>query len=132
MGGSGHTAFLNLDCMDLNKYLILAGIVLLWCSMAHARHKIYQTTKAIEVSGSRKEFCLVVQLDDLAYVSVANEHVPSNLIVGDSIQIRVKKDNLWIKTDHLSYDDVKTNIVVRKRMTEGTKLPTCSLSVTLH
>ena len=118
--------------MALNKCLILVSIALLSPNIAQARQKAYQTTKAIEVSGSRKEFCLVVQLDDLAYVSVANEHVPSNLIVGDPIQVRVKKDNLWIKTDHLSYDDVKTNIVVRKRMTEGTKLPTCSLSVALH
>jgi|SRR5579871_497934 len=118
--------------MALNRYLSFVVIALLLCCSAHARPKTYQTTKVIEVSGSRREFCLVVQLGDLAYVSVANEHVPPNLIVGDPIEVRVKKDNLWIKKNRSSYDDVKTNIIVRKRISEDTKLPTCSLSVTLH
>jgi len=108
-------------------------------SIVSAHPKTYQTTKVIEVSGSRSEFCLVVQIDDLAYVSVADEHVPPNLIVGDSVKVRIKNDNLWIAppTTHNGWvyggsAETKTKIVVRKRMTEGVALPSCSLSVTLH
>ena|SRR3974390_272163 len=103
-----------------------------------ARDKAYTTTKVLEVTGSRREFCLVVQIDDLAYVSVADEHVPGNLIVGDSVKVRLKNDDLWIAppTHHKwvygGHPETKTKIIVRTRMTGDTKLPSCSLSVTLH
>jgi hypothetical protein len=108
-----------------------------------ARDKaVYQTTKLVELrsvevltraGGHRAGFCFVVRVDDLAYVAVAGDNVPSNLIVGDPMQIKITGDHIWVKTGKKWPDDeIKTRINVRARITGDAKLPTCSLSVAVH
>jgi|SRR5579872_6891286 len=97
----------------------------------------YQTTKLIELQRSGKGFCFVVQLSDLAYVGVSNDSPPSNLIVGDSIQVRLDHDKLRVMTNRHWPDvepdgSIKTRIVVRERMSEHTKLPSCAFPVSVH
>ena len=118
-------------------------IVLMLAAGARARDKaVYQTTKLIELrsievltraGGHRAGFCFVVQVDDLAYVAVAGDNAPSNLIIGDPIQIKIAGDYIWVKTNKKwSDDEIKTRINVRARITGDTKLPTCSLSVAVR
>lgn len=76
----------------------------------------------------------MVQVDDIAYITVARGQ-PRKMIVGDPIQIRIKDDNLFIKTEpKWTYDDdeIKGRIKIRKRMASDTKLPSCALAVTVH
>jgi hypothetical protein len=97
----------------------------------------YQATKLIELRSNEKGFCFVVQLNDLAYVGVSNDSLPSNLIVGDSVQVRLDHDKLRIMTNEHWPDvepdgSIKTRIVVRERISKDTKLPSCALAVSIH
>ena len=85
----------------------------------------------------RQIFCFVVQLGDMAYIAVAHGRVPEKMIVGDPIQIRIKKDDLFVQTateKRWYYDDmeIKGRIRVRQRMNGDAKLPSCALAVALH
>jgi hypothetical protein len=110
----------------------------LWGCFAYAGQKTYTATRLVELTraGGRwghSGFCFVVQLDDLAYVAFTDDKPPRNLIVGDPLQIRIKGDHMWIRTDKKPPDDeIKTTISIRERMTGDAKLPTCSLSVSVH
>jgi hypothetical protein len=101
-----------------------------------ARQKTYQTTKLMELrAGQDDDFCFVVQLGDIAYVAVAYGRVPNKMIVGDPIQIRIKDDKLFVRTeDKWSYagNQIKGQIRVRQRMTGDAKPPSCALAVTIH
>jgi hypothetical protein len=97
----------------------------------------YQVTKLVELQSNGKGFCFVVQLGDLAYVGVSDDSPPSNLIVGDTIQARIDHDKLRIMTNKHWPDvepdgSMKTRIVVRERIGEHAKLPSCALAVSVH
>jgi hypothetical protein len=93
----------------------------------------YQTTKLVELRSDGVGFCFVFQIKDIAYVAVAHNHLPSNLIVGDPMQVKITDDHVWVKTDKKWPDDeIKTRISTRERMISEAKLPTCSLSVSVH
>lgn len=109
-------------------------VLLAWGSFAYARQKTYQTTKLLDLEAGPEDFCVVVQVDDIAYRAVAHAR-PRKMIIGDPIQIRIKNDDLFIKTvPQWSYDDyeIKAPIRIRQRMASGTKLPSCALAVTVH
>jgi hypothetical protein len=125
-----------------HRLFILIVAVLMAPAVARARDKgVYQTTKLIELVNHGTSFCFVLQVDDLAYAAIAGGHLPSNLIVGDPVQVKIKGDSIYVKTGkkwmnditHKETDDaVKARISVRGRVTVEGKLPTCSLSVVVR
>ena len=114
---------------------LIVFIALLGCGpFACARQKTYQTTKLVELEAGPRSFCFVVQVDDIAYVTVGRDQ-PGKMIVGDPIQIRIKNDDLYIKTKPkwaYDRDETKGRIKIRKRMVGDTKLPSCALAVSVH
>lgn len=112
-------------------------IALLTCA-SFARNKTpYRSTKLIELQTSGDGFCFIVQLDDLAYIAIANDPPSSNLIVGDQIQVKLEKDAIRVMTNKKWPDvypdgSIKAKIAGRQRMSADSKLPSCSLSVKVH
>jgi len=121
-------------CLPRKLSTFALPILLAWGPFTYARQKSYQTTKLIELEAGTADFCFVVQVDEIAYLAIAHDR-PSKMIVGDPIQIRIKDDNLFIKTVRqwkYDGDEVKGKIKIRKRVTTDGKLPSCALAVTIH
>src|ERR1700683_3792584 len=120
--------------MNRVQRLVLVAITALLGVDGLAKDKAsYQSTKLIELRNSGAGFCFVFQVNDLAYVAVAHDHLPSNLIVGDPMEVKISGDHVWVKTDKKWPDDeIKTRINVRERITGDAKLPSCALAVTVH
>jgi hypothetical protein len=77
-------------------------------------------------------FCLAVEVGDLTYL-VSHEAVwrwsyePTDFIVGDSVEVRIKGKDLYIKK--AKGGDLKTYITRRERNTPDRKPLTCALAV---
>jgi hypothetical protein len=113
--------------------IVVAFGAFLLGSGAAKNKAIYQTTRLIELQNYEPGFCFVFKVDDLAYIAIARDRVPHNLIVGDPMEIKITGDHVWIKTDKKWPDDeIKARISIRQRMTADAKLPTCSLPVSVH
>jgi hypothetical protein len=117
--------------------LIIIVVMLIDTSTRVGAKDVFQTTKLIELNGGTEEFCFVIQVNDLAYVAVAHDQLPKNMVVGDPIEVKIKDEKIVVKAKRfyrVRYDgDVNARIVVRKRMASGdTALPTCALSVKIH
>jgi hypothetical protein len=135
----GQALGLQLDCRALNRYLsfVLIGLVIS-TSVSSARDKaVFETTKLIELQRDGKGFCYVIQINDLAYVAVSGDSPTSNLIVGDPVEVKVNGDSIRLKSNKkwpaVEPDGtIKTKIMVRQRITEGNKLPSCAMPITVH
>lgn len=77
-------------------------------------------------------FCLAVEVGDLTYL-VSHEaawrwsYEPTDLIVGDPVQVRIKGKDLYFKK--AKGGDLKTSITRRERNTPEKKQLTCALAV---
>jgi hypothetical protein len=118
---------------------VLFGLLLLSCS-CFARDKTpYQSTKLLELKNVGDGFCFVLQVGDLAYLADTSDKPGINLIVGDPVEFKIKTDNIWLKVERkypIGSDtytgEVKAKIRLRKRMTEGQKLPSCALAISVE
>ena len=77
-------------------------------------------------------FCLAVETDDLDYTlsywpNWRGSYTPTDLVVGDPIEIKINKDHLYIKKKNGG--ELKTDIVRRERRVPGKKPATCALPV---
>ena|ERR1039458_1699299 len=114
-------------------------------SVSHAKEKpVYQTAKLVDLrayptGGGRARaqysFCLAIQVEDISYTVnyetvLRGSYQPTNLVVGDPIEIRTKGNDLYFKTGNSSPDEAKTNITRRERITSDSKPTTCALPVT--
>ena len=100
----------------------------------------YQTGKLVDLrregtgSGAARaqgSFCLAVEVGDMAYL-VRHQaywrwsYEPTDFVVGDPIEVKIKGNNMYIKTSKGA--DLKTSISRRERL--GKEPPTCGLPVT--
>jgi len=125
--------------LSLGAFLLGSGTV------GHAKDKaLYQTAKLVDLraypSGrpsplaAQYSFCLAIQSEDIAYTVdygtiLRGSYQPTNLVVGDSIEIRTKGDDLYFKTGKSSPDEAKSHITRRERITSDSKPTTCALPV---
>jgi hypothetical protein len=145
---------------EFANWRVLAVLLLMFAVPAvHARDKTpYETAKLIDVrayptgSGAGRaqySFCLAIQLQDISYIAhyvtwARSSYQPTNLIVGDPIEVKIKDDNLYFKTgmkpapvSHgMSRDDVpseaKAHITRRERITPNSNSITCALPVAVE
>jgi len=112
--------------------------------ISHAKEKaVYQTAKLVDLRASptgggslraQYSFCLAFQVDDVSYIAnyetwSRGAYQPTNLIVGDPIEIRTKGDDLYFKAGKKSKDESKAHITRRERITPDSKPVTCALPV---
>ncbi len=125
--------------LSLAAFLLGSGIV------GSSKDKpAYQTAQLVDLrvypSGrpsplaAQNSFCLAIQLEDIAYTVdygtiLRGSYQPTNLVVGDSIEIRTKGDDLYFKTGKRSPDEAKAHITRRERITPDSKPITCALPV---
>jgi hypothetical protein len=128
-------------------YFLAAGVFLLISgTLGCAKDKpAYQAAKLVDFrayptgSGSARaqySFCLAIQVGDIAYTVnyetfLRGSYQPTNLVVGDSIEIRTKGNDLYFKTGASSPDEVKAHITRRERITPDSKPATCALPVSV-
>ncbi len=115
-------------------------VLLVLAGASFARDKTpYQSTKLLELTNAGSGFCFVIQVGDLAYLAETSAKPGMNLIVGDPVEIKIKNKNIWLKVQRKypvgsdSYlDEVKTKVMLRKHMTEGQRLPSCALAISVQ
>ena len=115
-------------------------------TLACAKDKpAYQAAKLVDFrayptgSGSARaqySFCLAIQVEDIAYIVnyeafLRGSYQPTNLVVGDPIEIRTKGGDLYFKTGTSSPDEHKAHITRRERIAPESKPATCALPVSL-
>ena len=127
----------------ISTILVLAAVLSAGVHQVHAAEKsTFQTGKLVDLrrdetrSGAARaqgSFCLAVELGDMTFVSRYEPYwrwtyEPSDLVVGDPIEIAVKGENLYIKRP--KGGDVKTHITRRERNSADQEPVTCALPVT--
>lgn len=123
-----------LHCTVLS-FVVLTG------TLAYAREKPeYKSGRLVDVRSTptgngalraQNSFCLAVQLDDVSYIAryepfSRGSYEPTDLIVGDPIEVRVKDDNLYFRSGK---NQAKAHITRRQRVLSGQPPATCSLPV---
>lgn len=113
-------------------------------SVSHAKDKVvYQTARLVDLRAyptgggafrAQYSFCLAFQLEDVSYMVEywafsRSSYQPTNLIVGDSVQIRTRGDDLYFKAGKRPDDETKAHITRRERVTPNSKPVTCALPV---
>jgi hypothetical protein len=113
-------------------------------SVSNAKEKaVYQTAKLVDLRAyptgggafrAQYSFCLAFQVEDVSYMVEywafsRSSYQPTNLIVGDSVQIRIKGDDLYFKAGKKPDDETKAHITRRERIAADSKPATCALSV---
>jgi hypothetical protein len=126
------------------KWFWLLLIVVVGLSVSHAKEKAtYQTGKLVDIRAhstgagrarAQYSFCLAIQVDDISYITryetwSHGAYQPTDLIVGDPIEIRTKGDDLYFKAGKKSRDESKAHIIRRERITLDSKPATCALPV---
>jgi hypothetical protein len=134
------TCHLDLCCPRAVLCAVLASMLL--AGAAHGGDEsAYQSTRLLELRNYGRGFCFVVQVGDLAYVASSGDRVPSNLVIGDEMRIRIKGDHIFLTTGktwkngfsgRVHEEEIKSSIGIRKRMTGATNLPSCSFPVSVH
>jgi hypothetical protein len=126
------------------KRLLLFALLSLFLAVvtAEAAEKsVYQTGKLVDMSSAesgagagrgQRIFCIAVETGNLSYTlhywpNWRGSYVPTDLVVGDPVEIMVDKNHLYIKKT--SGGDLKTDIVRRERKSPDKKPPTCALPV---
>ena len=128
--------------LALNAFLLGSGTV------GHAKDKnVYQTAKLVDLRASatrlgppraQYSYCLAIQAGDISYIVsyepfLRGSFKPTDLIVGDPIDIRIKGDRLYFKTGKESSDDeAKAHITRQQRITPDSKPATCGLHVAVQ
>lgn len=135
--------------ITLCNWRILAALLLVLAVPAgHAGDKTpYQIAKLIDIRAyptgagaarAQYSFCLAIQLQDISYIVhyqtfSRGGYQPTNLIVGDPIEIKIKDDNLYFKTGKKSSDgDAKAYITRRERVAPNSDSITCALPVAIE
>lgn len=109
-----------------------------------AEKSAYQSGKLIDMSSTesgagagrgQRIFCLAVETGDLSYTlrywpNWRGSYVPTDLVVGDPVEITVDKNHLYIKK--ANGGDLKTDIVRRERKSPDKKPTTCALPVSTN
>jgi hypothetical protein len=114
-------------------------------NIGHAKDKVaYQTAKLVDLRANKTgagagraqySYCLAIQSKDISYILTYETffrggYKPTNLIVGDPIEIRIKGDHLYFETGQKSSDDeAKAHIIRQERIAAGGKPATCGLPV---
>lgn len=119
------------------RFLSLLALVAFITPLSFGGDKTpYQSTKLLELTDAGHGFCFVIQVGDTAYLAETSAKPGMNLTVGDPVEVKIKKNDIWIKVQRKypvgpdSYlDAVKTKIKLHKRMTEGQQLPSCAVAI---
>lgn len=97
----------------LRCFLLVSAVLPLFATIGQAKGKaVYQTGKLIDLrsyetgagaSRAQRSFCLAIQVEDISYLVryesfLRGNYEPTNLIVGDPMQIRIKDDSLYFRT----------------------------------
>jgi hypothetical protein len=130
----------NFSAMKRLCVLVALSLTLPIASPQTGSTPSYQPGKIIDLrrdstgSGAARaqgSFCLAVELGDMSYL-VRYEaywrwtYQPTDLVVGDSVEVRIKADDMYLKTLR---GNMKTHIVHREKNTPGNNPVTCALSV---
>lgn len=113
--------------------------VLFVSSLGLAREKNeYQSTKLLELTDAGSGFCYVIRVGDMAYLAETSKKPAMSLTVGDPVEFRIKKNNIWLQVQRkypmgtdTYFDEIKTKIQIRKHMTEGQQLPSCAVAISV-
>jgi hypothetical protein len=121
--------------------LVALGALL---SVSHAKEKpVYQTARLVDLRAyptgggafrAQYSFCLAFQVEDVSYMVEywafsRGSYQPTNLIVGDPVEIRTKGDDLYFRAGKKPEDESKAHITRRERVTPDSKPATCALPV---
>lgn len=127
--------------MGVERLLPLAALLLLFASHLFAADKAaYQTGTLVDLQMVRsatgyvragQSYCLAVSLGDFGYLLQygpiwAYVYAPSEMIVGDPIQVRIKGNNMYQKPRG---GELKTSIIRREHTAPDKKPVTCALPV---
>jgi len=120
-----------------NRAFLMA--VLFASTLCFARDKNeYQSTKLLELTDAGHGFCYVIRVDDMAYLAESSKKPAMSLTVGDPVEFRIKKNNIWLQVQRkypvgpdTYVDEIKTKIQIRKHMTEGQRLPSCAVAISV-
>ncbi|HEV2469348.1 MAG TPA: hypothetical protein VGS78_09145 [Candidatus Sulfotelmatobacter sp.] len=123
----------------LGPYCAVLLAVLFASSLCVARDKNeYQSTKLLELTDAGRGFCYVIQVGDMAYLAETSKKPAMSLTVGDPVKFRIKKSNIWLQVQRkypvgtdTYFDEIKTRIQIRKRMTQGQRLPSCAVAISV-
>lgn len=121
---------------------ILCLLVLLSLPLAAAKQREWSTGKLLDfrmsdtgagAARAQGEFCLAVQLGDIAYLLQYEPYSrwayqPTDLVVGDQIQVQIDGKHMYINKPK-GGGDFKTNIVRREKIVAGVSPSTCALPV---
>jgi hypothetical protein len=142
--------------MNRLSALLMIGTCLIVCGAASGPHKrVYEIGKLVDVRSNstgagalrgQRTFCLAIQVQDISYIVLyaplwRNDYEPTKLIVGDPVDVRIKEDDLFLRTGNKFTNDLthkqheeetKMKIVRRERITSDKKPSTCGLPVELH
>jgi hypothetical protein len=77
---------------------------------------------------------LAIQVEDISYMVryetvLRGSYQPTNLVVGDPIEVRAKGNHLYFKTGQSPEDEAKADITRRERVAPDGKPASCALSV---
>jgi hypothetical protein len=128
--------------MGVQRLLPLAALLLLFASNLFAADKtatqtgtlvdlqMVQSAKGYVRAG--QSYCLAVSLGDFGYLLHygpiwAYGYAPSEMIVGDPIQVRIKGNNMYLQKPRGG--ELRTSIIRRERIAADKKPITCALPV---
>jgi hypothetical protein len=124
-----------------NRFLLIPLVLFAVMPVFSAEKPTYQTATLVDLSSresgagagrGQRIFCLAVETDDLDYTlyywpNWRGSYTPTDLVVGDTIEININKDHLYIKKKNGG--ELKTDIVRRERRVPDKKPTTCALPV---